>query len=207
MPRAELAQTQSANWMGDQYADDACGVGLLGLVHARSTVQAQIASDTPSLLIAVRHADTLAEPVGDRALSDAGIIRSQALAVAIRNAGVTAIITSQFRRSRDTAQPSASALGLTPEVIPISRTTIDSHMKQLEAAVRKHKGGVVLVVGHEETLTKLIAALGGPRLPDICPKHHANLFSLTMSAGKAHLVHSRYGAPDVVDNASGPACL
>ena len=103
-----------------------------------SPVYAQIVSDTPSLLIAVRHADTLAEP-GDRSLSDAGIIRSQALAVALRNAGVTAIITSQFRRSRDTAQPIASALGLTPEVIPISRTTIDSHMKQLEEAVRKHK--------------------------------------------------------------------
>ena len=171
-----------------------------------SPVHAQIVSDTPSLLIAVRHADTLAEP-GDRALSDAGIIRSQALAVAIRNAGVTAIITSQFRRSRDTAQPIASALGLTPEVIPISRTTIDSHMKQLEEAVRKHKGGVVLVVGHEETLTLLIAALGGPRLPHICPRHHANLFLLTMSAGKAHLVHSRYGAPDVVDNAPGLECL
>ena len=171
-----------------------------------SPVHAQIVSDTPSLLIAVRQADKLAEP-GDRALSDAGIIRSQALAVAIRNAGVTAIITSQFRRSRDTAQPIASALGLTPEVIPISRTTIDSHMKQLEEAVRKHKGGVVLVVGHEETLIRLIAALGGPRLPDICPKHHANLFSLTMSASKAHLVHSRYGAPDVVDNPPGLECL
>jgi phosphohistidine phosphatase SixA len=171
-----------------------------------SPVHAQIVSDTPSLLIAVRHADTLAEP-GDRALSDAGIIRSQALAVAIRNAGVTAIITSQFRRSRDTAQPIASALGLTPEVIPISRTTIDSHLKQLEAAVRKHNGGVVLVVGHEETLTLLIAALGGPRLPVICPKHHANLFLLAMSAGKAHLVHSRYGAPDVDDNAPGIECL
>jgi phosphohistidine phosphatase SixA len=170
-------------------------------------VHAQIVSDTPSLLIAVRHADTLAEPVGDRALSDAGIIRSQALALALRNAGVTAIITSQFRRSRDTAQPIAAALGLTPEVIPISRTTIDSHMKLLEAAVRKHKGGVVLVVGHEETLSRLIEALGGPHLPDICPKHHANLFSLTMSAGKAHLVHSRYGAPDVIDNAPGLECL
>jgi broad specificity phosphatase PhoE len=171
-----------------------------------SPVHAQIVSDTPSLLIAVRHADTLAEP-GDRSLSDAGIVRSQALSGALRNAGVTAIIASQFRRSRDTAQPIASALGLTPEVIPISRTTIDSHMKQLEEAVRKHKGGVVLVVGHEETITLLIAALGGPRLPHICPKHHANLFSLTMSAGKAHLVHSRYGAPDVVDNPPGLECL
>ena len=75
---------------------------LLASLTLASPVHAQIVSDSPSLLIAVRHADTLAEPVGDRALSDAGIIRSQALALAVRNAGVTAIITSQFRRSRDT---------------------------------------------------------------------------------------------------------
>ena len=171
-----------------------------------SPVHAQVVADTPSLLIAVRHADTLTEP-GDRALSDAGISRAKALAVAVRNAGVTAIITSQFRRSRDTAQPTASAFGLTPEVIQISRAALDSHLKLLEAAVRKHKGGVVLVVGHEESVTQLIAALGGPRLAVICPTHHANLFSLTMAAGKAHLVHSRYGEPDGAVSAPDLECL
>jgi phosphohistidine phosphatase SixA len=179
---------------------------ILAAVMLGSPVNAQTVSDTPSLLIAVRHADTLTEP-GDRALSDAGISRAKALAVAVRNAGVTAIITSQFRRSRDTAQPTASVLGLTPEVIQISRAAIDNHLKQLEAAVRKHKGGVVLVVGHEETVTQLIAALGGPRLAVICPSHHANLFSLTMAVGKAHLVHSRYGEPDVAVNDFGLECL
>jgi phosphohistidine phosphatase SixA len=138
-------------------------LAFLASLMLGSPVHAQIVSDTPSLLLAVRHADTLAER-GDRALSDAGISRAQALAVTVRNAGVTAIITTQFRRSRDTAQPTASALGLTPEVIQISRAALDSHLKQLEAAVRKHKGGVVLVVGHEESVTQLIAALGGPRL-------------------------------------------
>ena len=92
---------------------------LASFMHG-SPVHAQIVSDTPSHLIAVRYADTFAEP-GDRALSDVGISRAKALAVAVRNAGVTAIITSQFRRSCDTARPTASALGLTPEVIEISR--------------------------------------------------------------------------------------
>src|SRR5947208_3338836 len=137
MPCADLAQTQSANWMEINMRTTLAALIFLASLMLDSPIHAQIVSDTPLLLIAVRHADTLTEP-GDRSLSDAGIIRSQALAVALRNAGVTAIITSQFRRSRDTAQPIASALGLTPEVIPISRTTIDSHMKQLEEAVRKH---------------------------------------------------------------------
>jgi phosphohistidine phosphatase SixA len=189
------------------YAKLAFALAICASFALANTVYAQVlSSDTPSILVAVRHADTIAEPAGDRALSDAGNKRAEALAAAIRNAGVTAIITSQYRRSRDTAQPIASALGLTPEVIPISKATIDNHMKQLEAAVRKHKGGVVLVVGHEETVPMLIAALGGPRLPDICPSHHANLFLLTIIGGKAHLVRSRYGAPDATDHDPKPNC-
>ena len=79
--------------MGDHMWTTLAALAFLASFMLSSLVHAQIVSNTPSLLIAVRHADTLAEP-GDRALSDAGIIRSQALAVAIRNAGVTAIITT-----------------------------------------------------------------------------------------------------------------
>ena len=186
------------------YARPLFALALCASFASAGPLYAQVAqSDAPSLLVGVRHADTAQEPAGDRALSDAGMKRAQALAAALRNAGVSAIITSQYRRSRDTAQPLASALGLTPEVIPISKATIDSHMKQLEAAARKHKGKVVLVVGHEESVPMLVAALGGPRLPNICPSSHSNLYVLAIADGKAQLVLSRYGAPE---KELGPDC-
>src|SRR5436309_12811453 len=79
------------------------------------------AGEFPTLVL-VRHADTAALP--DRPLSAAGLKRAQDLASALRNAGVTAIITTQLRRTRETAHPLASALGLVPEVINVGETAL-----------------------------------------------------------------------------------
>jgi hypothetical protein len=52
----------------------------------------------------------------------------------------------------------------------------------------------VLVVGHSTTVPLIIAALGGPRLPEICETVFDNLFVLVPATGKMQFVHSRYGA-------------
>ena len=62
---------------------------------------------------------------------------------------------------------------------------------------------VVLVVGHSNTIPAIIAALGGPRVPDICESVYANLFMLVPGAGEVRLVRSRYGA---ADPEPGPEC-
>ena len=150
----------------------------------------------PSLVLLVRHAEKAAEPASDPPLTAAGVSRAQALAAALGDAGVTAIITTQLRRTRETAQPLATARGLTPEVVPISRGAIAAHVEAAVAAVRRHAGGVVLVVGHNNSVPAIIAALGGPRLPDICESVYANLFVLVPSGREARLVKSHYGAAD-----------
>ena len=148
----------------------------------------------PSLVVLVRHAEKAAEPADDPALSDAGRARAEALAAALRDAGVTAIVTTQFKRTRDTAQPLAAARGLQPEVVAAAKG--EAHAQAVAAAVRKHAGGVVLVVGHSNTVPAIIAALGGPRLPDLCDSAYADLFVLVPGAGEARLVRSLYGAGD-----------
>ena len=150
----------------------------------------------PSLVLLVRHAEKAAEPATDPPLTAAGVSRAQALAAALGDAGVTAIITTQLRRTRETAQPLATARGLTPEVVPISRGAIAAHVEAAVAAVRRHAGGVVLVVGHNNSVPAIIAALGGSRLPDICESVYANLFVLVQSGREARLVKSHYGAAD-----------
>ena len=158
--------------------------------------QAPDRSGTASLVLLVRHAEKAAEPASDPPLTAAGVARAQALATALRDAGVTAVITTQLRRTRETAQPLAVARGLTPEIVPISRATIPGHVEAAVTAIRRHPGGVVLVVGHNNSVPAIIAALGGPRLPDICESTYGDLFILQLSGGGARLVQARYGLPD-----------
>ena len=180
-------------------------LALTWLIAQPSLASAQVPDrpSTPSLVLLVRHAEKAAEPVSDPPLTAAGVTRAQALAAALRDAGVTAVITTQLRRTRETAHPLAIARGLTPEVIPISRATIPAHVEAAVAAVRRHPGGVVLVVGHNNSVPAIIAGLGGPRLPEICESTYGDLFILQLSSGEARLVRAHYGLPDP---GAGPDC-
>jgi phosphohistidine phosphatase SixA len=176
---------------------------LIGVHPTLSAAQTSERTSLPALVLLVRHAEKATEPADDPPLTATGAERAQALATALRDAGVTAIITTQLRRTRETAQPLATARGLTPEVVPVRRGEGEAHTEAVAAAVRRHAGGIVLVAGHSNTVPAIIAALGGPRLPDICESVYANLFILVPGAKEARLVRSRYGA---ADPEPGPDC-
>lgn len=176
---------------------------LIGVRPILSAAQTPERTDLPALVLLVRHAEKAAQPADDPPLTAAGAERAQALATAFQDAGVTAIITTQLRRTRETVQPLATARGLTPEVVPVRSGEGEAHVEAVAAAVRRHAGGIVLVAGHSNTIPAIIAALGGPRMPNICESAYANLFILVPGAGEARLVRSRYGA---ADPEPGPDC-
>ena len=129
----------------------------------------------------------------DPPLTPQGEARAQALAAALRDAGITAIVTTQWRRARDSAKPLAAILRITPEVVPVYEGKAAENSLAVAEAVRRRKNQTVLVVGHI-TVTGVIAALGGPRLPTICDNVFSDLFQFTPAAGEAGLVHLHYGA-------------
>jgi len=169
------------------------------IISAASRAADRTASEAtlPRLVILVRHAEKAAEPPKDPPLTPAGEERARALARALKDAGVTAIVTSDARRTRTTAEPFARALHLTPAVVPVGGGSLADHVATVAAEVRGHAGGIVLVVGHSDTIPSIIAALGGPRLTDIPHTEFAHLFILVPEAGGgARLVQAAYGAPD-----------
>lgn len=168
----------------------------------RMDAQAPERTGTPSLVLLVRHAEKAAEPASDPPLTAAGAERARALAAALSDAGVTAVITTELRRTRDTAAPLAEKLRLKPEVVSVRSRDVDQHVQEVAKAVRQHPGGVVLVVGHSNTVPRIVAALGGPRLTDICDSVYDNLFVLASEAGKIRLVRSHYG----MATPPGPEC-
>jgi broad specificity phosphatase PhoE len=169
---------------------------VLGTVFAAVTpLHGQTVAST--IVVLVRHAEKATSPENDPGLTDGGRARADALAEALRDARVDAVITSHYERTRETAEPVAAARHLTPVLIRAGTDT-SAHVHEVAAAVRSQAaGGLVLVVGHTNTIPPIIAALGGPQLPDICDGEYARLFTLVLPpGGTPRLIQSTYGAPD-----------
>ena len=148
----------------------------------------------PRYVFLVRHAEREWEGE-DPPLVAAGEARAQALAETLRDAGITRIVTTQWRRTRDTAEPLGKLLRITPEVIPVLEGKARENVEEVAWVVRRYKDETVLIVGHI-TVTGVIAALGGPSLPTICDNVFSDLFLFTPAAGEAGLVHLHYGAAE-----------
>ncbi|HEU0080180.1 MAG TPA: histidine phosphatase family protein, partial [Longimicrobiaceae bacterium] len=88
---------------------------LLALCGCAAPVRA--AAQEPTTVVVVRHAEKAAAGGQDPELSEAGAARAGALAAALADAGVDAVVTTQLRRTRLTAQPLMRELDLAPEVV------------------------------------------------------------------------------------------
>jgi phosphohistidine phosphatase SixA len=153
------------------------------------------ANALPAMVILVRHAEKSTEPKEDPTLTSAGLERAKALAATLADTGVTAIITTQWRRTKETAAPLAAARGITPEVVATEPgKPVEGHADAVAEAIGRHPGGVVLVVGHSNTIAAIVAALGGPKLHELADSAYSDLFLLTPGPGEARLVHASYGA-------------
>jgi broad specificity phosphatase PhoE len=170
---------------------------LLLLVLALSASPNRGAAQSgPSKIVLVRHAEIGATPNDEFGplLNEAGRRRAQTLAAMLRNDGVTLILTSRFRRTRETAQPLAAVLGLAPFII--ADDDLDAHLEAHLAALRDVRSGAVLVVGHGDTVPGLIERLGGPHIATLCGTTFDRMFVLTQPPGAPlQLTRSRYGEP------------
>ena len=157
-------------------------------------------SQSATVVLVVRHAER-APGSGDPPISDIGRERAAALAEIGKVTGVSAIVTTQLQRTRQTAAPLAEALKITPVVVP-TQTDLARHAAEVAAAVRQQAGKTILVVGHSNTVPAIVAALGGPKLADLCEPEYDSLVTLILDAGgSVRIVRSRFGAPTPVDSA------
>ena len=115
-------------------------------------VAVTVASAEPVVVI-VRHAEKAVSDGGDPDLSPAGRARAEALARILKDSGITAIFTSEFKRTQETAAPTAASTSIATTVVPA---------KDPAALVAKlHQlNGNALVVGHGNTIPNIIKALG-----------------------------------------------
>ena len=137
----------------------------------------------------VRHAEQV-QGVGDPPLTEAGHQRARALADFLREAGITAVYSSEAQRTRQTAEPVAAALGKEVRQVPRENTT------ELIARMRAEEPlGRVLVVGHSETVPQILRALEHPEPVTIDRGDYDNVFVVVPSRGSLPVVLRQRFAP------------
>ena len=120
----------------------------------------------------------------DSDLSREGRRRAESLASMLRDAGIAAIYTSETKRARQTAAPLARALKL--DVVTVPAVEVTALVEKVRAAP-----GNALIVGHSNTIPKILAALGVTSPIEIGEGEYDNLF-LVIPDAAAPLVRLRY---------------
>jgi phosphohistidine phosphatase SixA len=153
-----------------------------------------VAAQSPTVVIVVRHAEKGTTPANDPPLTEAGTARAKALAKALEATNVQAVITTQLARTKETAKPTADAKGLTMETVQAGGPA-PAHAKAVADAARKFAGKTVLVVGHSNTVTQIVEALGGPAAKDLCDSDYSFIWTVVLDGSSARVVKSTFGAP------------
>lgn len=169
---------------------------VLLIQPARTNAQEEF---KPITVFLVRHAEKADEPRQDPPLLEKGTARSAALARLLSNSEIKAIYTSQFLRTKLTAEPLAKQLGLT-----VTAMTLKSNPKNPRQVAEESTAEVVnkilangqnaLVVGHSNSIPDVIKMLGGDVVPTIDEQKFDDLFVVTVFAkNKARVVQLKYG--------------
>lgn len=166
--------------------------GLSGSFAPRAHAQAP----GTTVIYLVRHGETADDGTRDPALSAEGRERATRLARMLATAGLDAVHTTAYRRTRETAAPVAAATGLTAR---------EYDPRALEAFARRllGEGGRHLVVGHSNTTPELVDLLGGASGGAMGEEEYGRVYVITAAPGGVHT--ARLGYPTGDAGAAGAA--
>jgi len=160
-------------------------------------------SQATTTIIFFRHAEQTSHDEANPPLSEAGQRRvaelTRQLVDADVVAGIDAIYSTPYIRSLETARPLADQLDL-----PINSYAADDTEEILDTILKNHKGKIILVIGHSNTLPVLIANLGASKkVPAIAQYEFDNIYIISIPwFGKTKTIRLRIGEPFVADAAT-----
>lgn len=144
------------------------------------------AQEDATVVYLVRHAERAEDGTSDPVISLSGWDRSRLLADVLRDAGLTHIHTSDFRRTRMTGAPTAEATGLSLRVY--DPRDLRGFAEELRRTPGRH-----LVLGHSNTTPGLVEALGGDPSGTIADLEYDRLYIVTLTSAGASTVLIRFG--------------
>jgi phosphohistidine phosphatase SixA len=145
----------------------------------------------------VRHAEKSTDDPRDPSLSAVGQERARALSAALKNSGVSDIYVTQYKRTRQTAEPLAQQFGIPITERPINATNSATYARDLAQEIfTRSAGKSVLVVGHSNTVPDIVQALSGSSVPAITDAEYDHIFIVVIpQSGPTRLMQIRFGSP------------
>lgn len=189
-----MSRLRGLSWFVLGLAAVCSAAGPAGPVAAASSQTLPSAGRDVTVLYLLRHAEAVPPPheesPPDPPLTEAGRARADGLARLLGGAGIDRILSSDFRRARETAGPLASALGLEVEVY-------DPRALEELAGRLKGRPGRHVIVGHSNTTPRLVELLGGdPGSPIDERREFDRLYIMMLDPdGGATTMQLRYGEP------------
>ena len=125
--------------------------------------------------VVVRHANRAGGGT-DPPLTEAGHIRARRLADLIYSYEGVAVYAPRFRRSQDTARPTA-------ELWDVPVTTYDARLSPADLVnqiKQRHPRGAILIVGDSDTVPGIVSELCRCRIDPIPEDDYANRFEVTL---------------------------
>jgi broad specificity phosphatase PhoE len=144
------------------------------------------AQNSPKTIYIVRHAEKQLEG-NDPELAYVGEVRAKKLAQILEKEAIKRVLSTDYNRTRNTAQPTAAAAGLTLEVYdPKNQETLVADLRGSE--------GNVLVVGHSNTVSQLANAFvdEGEKFADLTDLEYDFIYIVTLEKNGAKVVRKTY---------------
>jgi 2,3-bisphosphoglycerate-dependent phosphoglycerate mutase len=108
---------------------------------------ASLAQDVVTTFVLIRHAEKdLTQSTNDPDLSAEGKKRAQRLAAMFNEGEVTAIYSTPYKRTRQTVEVLAAKKGLALQEYSANKE------EEIDAMLKTHAGGTIIVVGHSNTI-------------------------------------------------------
>ncbi|HNE27543.1 MAG: histidine phosphatase family protein [Saprospiraceae bacterium] len=149
------------------------------------------APDTATVFILARHAETTGAG-SDPFLSAEGQLRAEELARVLQNVPLAAVYSTNYNRTRLTAQPTATAQNLSLQLYaPSEQAALLATLKE------QYAGQTVLLLGHSNTVPQMLNLLTQSNAwSTLSDTQYDNLFVVTVfKASPAKVLHLKYGKP------------
>uniref|UniRef100_UPI0040471FA1 SixA phosphatase family protein n=1 Tax=Algoriphagus sp. TaxID=1872435 RepID=UPI0040471FA1 len=142
--------------------------------------------NSPKAIYIVRHAEKQLED-NDPELAYVGEVRAKKLAQILEKEDIKRVLSTNYTRTKNTAQPTADAAGLTVE-------TYDPKDQEALIADLRTSEGNTLIVGHSNTVSQLANAFvsSGEPFADLSDLEYDYIYVVTLDKNSSKVTRKTY---------------